>query len=704
MMTGRRTLRHGLLVGGAVGALFHLFLFILSLAQYRGAEFMGMHSKEVEEMIYAMFSDTVVLLQLKILVIQLGFGVGIGFLVGAWFLLLFKVLSRESRGIRFAGWVFLGLLVVHNVLLWYAMTRYPTLFIDRFFHDNFAARWFQIIASEFFTLPMYKVLLSLWLLSFPAGIGWLLLRPSSPFVSNRSPLRFAWTAAALVPALLLLVVVWGPLPDSWRFDAGKPADRPNVLIIGVDSLRPDYMVMSRGKGFSRIAAQSVVYDNAYTILPRTFPALVTMLSGQYPHNHGIRHMFPDPPILARPFEALPRVLSERGWETGVFSDFAGDIFSRIDLGFDAVDVPEFSIRSNVRQACWKLHVHLLPYLLASGVLSGISDFECSERYADPAILTDRFLSWLSERESDRPFFGFVFYSATHYPYASPYPYYRERHVPGYMGAHRYCKIGMAGSDKGYTDEDKEQTRLNLLAGVDAVDDQVERIQNLLEESGQLDNTLIIVTADHGENVYEHNRGNSHGEMLNGRESLVVPFLFKEPGRTSAVQVEEPVSNLDLAPTILGMLGETVPDWMEGANLAANEGYRPEAGSFVFAETGLLFLDPDTDVLRERSIRYSGLFDLFQYTPDNYELFISPRFTRDTIVAKHRMLLKGKYKLIYIPTRQEPKFECYHLGDDPGEIKNLYDPAHPVCEPMKEQLLDFIVAAGDGRRIGDFVVP
>ncbi len=691
-------------VGGAVGALFHLFLFVLSLAQYRGAEFMGMHSKEVEELIYAMFSDTVILLQLKILVIQLGYGVAIGVLVGAWIHLLFEVLSKPSRGIRFAGWVFLGLLVVHNGLLWYAMTRYPTLFIDRFFHGNLAARWFQILASEFFTLPMYKAALSVWLLSFPAFAGWLWLRPSSPFVKNRSPLRFAWTAAVLAPVLLLLVVVWGPLPDSWRYNAGKPPDRPNVLIIGVDSLRPDYMVMSRGEGFSRIAERSVAFDNAYTILPRTFPSLVTMMTGQYPHTHRIRHMFPDPPLLSRPFDALPRILSERGWETGVFSDFAGDIFSRIDLGFDAVDVPEFSIRSNVRQACWKLHVHLLPYLMATGALPEITDFEASERYADPAILTDRFLNWLSQRDSDRPFFGFVFYSATHYPYASPYPYYRERHVDGYMGAHRYCKIGMAGSEDIYTDEDKEQTRLNLLAGVDAVDDQVARILDLLEESGQLDNTLIVLTSDHGENVYEHGRGNSHGEMLNGRESLVVPFVFKEPGRTSAVRVDEPVSNLDMAPTILGMLGEEVPGWMEGQNLAAGEGYRPKPGSFVFAETGLLFLDPDTDILRERSIRYSGLFDLFQYTPDNYELFISPRFNRDTLVSKHRMLLKGKYKLIYVPTRQEAKFECYHLEDDPGEVTNLYAPDHPVCGPMKEQLLDFIVTAGDGRRIGDFVVP
>ncbi|MBM4355960.1 MAG: hypothetical protein FJ109_19590, partial [Deltaproteobacteria bacterium] len=353
------SLRFMVVLGIALGIAFYAFLFVLSLLQYGGYEYMGVQNAEIQDRIVAMFLDTVILQEIKILLIYAGFGLLIGLPAGLWLFLVSRAFRpRMSRRLATLA-LLVTLAAAHTLFLWYGMAVHPRLFIDQFYNASALPFLFQYIGSELLTPWLLKAVGSLWFLSFPA-LSFLALRRES-----RLP-----TVALSVVALFLVAWQWTSLPDSlrYRLHGSSGSERPNVLILALDSLRPDYMEGAAGDGLARLRRESVSFSGATSPFPRTFPAWVSMLTGQEPAQHGIRHMFPTPALLSRPRVSLADTLAEAGWETAVFSDFAGDIFGRIDLGFQHVEVPEFSLRSNVRLGVWKMHVHLIPYLAASGLL------------------------------------------------------------------------------------------------------------------------------------------------------------------------------------------------------------------------------------------------------------------------------------------------------------------------------------------------
>ena len=686
---------------GGIGVLFGLAFFALSILQFSGAEYMGVQDQGAQNRIVSMFKDTIILSQLKILLIYLVMWLGLGVAAGWWHYLLARILDRGFNWYTLAASVTGFLLATHLIFLLYGMTVYPQLFIEQFYNSTAPLRQIQRLASDLLPLTFYKILATLWLTSFPGLLGYLAVRAIR---KKHSPLPLLGGFAVLPILVLVLVHIWGPLPDTARFDTGETLDRPDVLVLAADSIRPDYMAGSAPPGFAQASQGAVVFKNAYAPFPRTFPSWMSMLSGRSPAEHGIRHMFPALEKLADHHESLPHILAERGYQTAVVTDYAGDIFGRIDLGFQHVDVPGFSIKTGVALTMWKMHVHLLPYLMAGGFLDHHRDFLGSERRSDPRLVTDRFFHWLSQRDQTKPYFAVLFYSVTHFPYSAPYPFYRNHSLPDYVGPHRYCKVGYGESADSVSALDIDQIRRCYLGSIDAWNAEVSRVLNFLADEGRLDNTLVILTSDHGENLYERGKGNSHGEFLRGREALVVPYIFKIPGLTETLEVETPVATETLAPTILGLLGMATPDWMEAQNLAMDEEFEPDPERPIFGETGLVFLDPDSEVLKDLTIWYVSLIGRFEFDAESWELFLAPRFADDALLAKHRMIIWKGHKLIYIPTRQGVRLECFDHAEDPDDEDDIYTPHHEKCSLLREKLYEHMAASGDGSRIRDFMVP
>lgn len=685
--------------GIASGVLFQLALLVLSVLQYQGFEYMGVQDSDTQSRAMRMFGDTITLEGLRILGALLATGLVTGVLAGIWTALLSRLLEWQFGWLRSALFSLLGLLVLHLSLLAWAMGVAPQPFVDAFHNGGAVPSFVQRVASEW--LPPWVSALPAWglLWSFPAFLLLLSLRRTTLRRTYAVALGLSFLAAALLTSVMLL-----SRSDERRFPAPQQASvavpHKNVLILAADSLRPDKLSALRGEGLKRMAREGVVYSRAFTVLPRTFPSWMTFLTGQYPASHGIRDMFPSPEMLSRPFNGLPRILAGEGYATGVFSDFAGDIFSRVDLGFQRVEVPEFSIRSNIRMGLWKLHVHLLPYLMATGQTRRMATFFAYERLPDAPALTERFMKWRSSLEPGKPFLGVLFYSTSHFPYCAPYPFYRDRLVAGYEGPHRFCKVGLGLEN--ITEGDKAQVRELFLAGMEAVDAEVSRVLDWLQATGELDSTIIVVLSDHGEGLYDEDRGNSHGEMLSGMESLQFPYLWRIPGMTARV-VDQAVSNITLTPTLLGLLGFPVPTTMEGANLAASADMVPPQHEVIHAETGLLFVDPDTDYLKGRSIRFARMTGMFDVDPNNSELYLSGNYRQDSMVAKHRMALDWPTKVLYIPTRQGVRFECYNLEADPLERTNLWDRQTPDCLRLKEAIYAFATLGGSKVK-GDYILP
>ena len=121
--------------------------------------------------------------------------------------------------------------------------------------------------------------------------------------------------------------------------SGGSGEHPNVLVIAVDSLRADRVFNGdRFPALRQIAAHGVRFHEAHVTVPRTFPSFVTLLTGRWPHHHGIRHMFPTAQQRNAIGPALPSVLAQAGYRTIAVSDYAGEIFSRTPMGFQNIEV------------------------------------------------------------------------------------------------------------------------------------------------------------------------------------------------------------------------------------------------------------------------------------------------------------------------------------------------------------------------------
>ena len=309
-------------------------------------------------------------------------------------------------------------------------------------------------------------------------------------------------------------------------------------------------------------------------VPRTFPSFVTLLTGRYPHHHGIRHMFPSAIERDHVGTTLPATLATAGYRTAALSDYAGEIFARTPLGFDEVDAPRFDMHTIVALRGLQLHPSALPY--AAGVAEALFPYvrALSDR-ADPQLLADRAVDRLDHLTQGlgsrtQPFFETVFFSTPHFPYAAPYPYYARYGDPLYEGAFLYEKPPLSPATVGPADAAQIQALYD--GAVAAVDDQIARLLRALHDSGAEDNTIVVLLADHGENLWEDPRaGMGHGDHLIGERAVNVPLLIYDPRNGSRAivprDIDAIVRDVDLTPTLSALCGVTAPP-TDGVDLSS----------------------------------------------------------------------------------------------------------------------------------------
>src|SRR5262249_224789 len=142
--------------------------------------------------------------------------------------------------------------------------------------------------------------------------------------------------------------------------------------------------------------------------------------------------------------ALPVALRDAGYRTAVYSDYAGEIFSRTPLGFDEIRVPYFDMKTIIAQRSLQVHPNVLPYATSAlGRLAFPAPDALPER-SDPGLLAGRAIAAI-DRLAGKPFFMTVFFSTAHFPYASPAPYYQRFTARDYAGPFRYQKPPLANA-------------------------------------------------------------------------------------------------------------------------------------------------------------------------------------------------------------------------------------------------------------------
>jgi len=332
---------------------------------------------------------------------------------------------------------------------------------------------------------------------------------------------------SLAPALLLVAACGidaDPAPGP-----AAPAAPTSLLLVTIDTLRADRMgaygnPRDTTPVFDALAAQGALFERVYAQRGSTWPSLMSIVSSQHPVTHGVRHngqpLSGDPPTLAH-------VLSASGYRCG-------------------------AVLTNASELGWQGFDDLVPVL----------------QEPRDVLATDRAIGWLDEH-GDEPFFLWVHYVAPHDPF-QPSDEHRGYLDPAYEGP-------VDGSVSSNTrllfgqgpvpTADRDQLLALYDGELSWSDAQLGRLLDRLEGSGQLDSTLVAVSSDHGEELLDRQRYPFHNASTY-ESTLRIPLAMRLPGAVpQGARYPQLAASLDIAPTLLALLGLDAPDSFQGRSLA-----------------------------------------------------------------------------------------------------------------------------------------
>ena len=376
----------------------------------------------------------------------------------------------------------------------------------------------------------------------------------------------------------------------------------NVLLFTFDTTRADALgcygnSKSHTPNLDRLAAEGVLFENCLSSAPLTMPAHSTILTGTNPNVHGVRDNGAF--ILAENQTTLAEILGGSGYATGAaIGAFVLDKRFGIAQGFDHFDCD----LSQGYENFWGDRLQTKNQLFYN------------DRPA-PQV-NDAILPWLRQNK-DRPWFAWIHYWDPHHPRTPPAPYNELFPTDPYQAEIAYA------------------------------DEALGMVIDELEKMGVKDRTIVIMVADHGEGLGEHNE-ETHS-ILCYNTTLHVPLMIWTPGCGSGLRVRERVGSVDIVPTVLDLLDLPQPGDVQGRSLVP-----------------LLFEDEDP----------GGA------PPPYYAETISPRLSHNW--GELRTWTDGPFKLIY-----GPRPELYNLDDDPHELHDLIEELPEQSQTMTTMLAQYI---------------
>jgi arylsulfatase A-like enzyme len=654
--------------------------------------------------------------------------IGLGLLLGLVAELLQRLRGRGGGAARrrrpLAGLALESLALVaalHALLVAWAMADTPQLYAAEWYARGGFLRTAQVLVTD--RLGPAGVLLAGVVLAVayvrPARIVFLVRRVA---IELRRPFRglvlrppAAAVALALASAAAVLSDVARPaeaappsVSSSPSSSSSLTASPMNVLVLAADSLRADRLDPRTAPNLVLLAERGVRFDRAYVSLPRTFPSWVNILTGRHAHHHGIRSMFPTWEERAKDFDALPERFGRAGYGTAVESDYAGDIFGRIDLGFSRVDTPSFDFRQLVRQKALERETPLLPVLHSKTGRRLFPVMRELAAAADPRLLADDVESALRDSSQDRkkrPFFMTVFFSTAHFPYAAPAPYYAKYTDPAYRGRFKYHKPLGLGQEAPPDEDDKRQIRALYDGAVRGVDDAIGKVLRTLDRLGLAERTIVVVTADHGETLFEDGHSQGHGDHLFGDQAIHVPLLVVDPRVKKPQRVDAIVRDVDIAPTLYELAGVPPPSDLDGRSLVP--ALRGEAlpPRFAYAESELWFTEEIPGLPPELRMPYPGVVGLTEIdSRHNAEIVLKKEMAPPTLMARHRMIRDERFKLVYVPTRAGVRYMLFDTATDPEERHDVAASLPNEVARLRAELWSWMLKDPAMEQRNGFLVP
>ena len=316
---------------------------------------------------------------------------------------------------------------------------------------------------------------------------------------------------------------------------GEVHDRPNVIVISLDTTRADFLESAghpwiKTPHLDAIAAGSHVFTACMSPVNTTLASHSSLFTGRYPRTHGVpRNGF----LLNDRNTTLAEILKQQGYHTaGFVASFALNRRYNLHQGYDLWDDAY------------------------QGKTAGLENQRSAERVTDAA------LAHVDGQTAPAPVHLFVHYYDPHRPYDPPPPYdalYDEIELADY-GPRTTC------------DERDEQGKWvrpdpRCYAGeISYMDSQIGRLLEGLDSRGLLEHSILLVVSDHGELLDDKSPNFSHGVTVFQQESHVICMLRVGEAGAPARRVEGVVSTIDLLPTVLDILGLPVPNGVEGKTI------------------------------------------------------------------------------------------------------------------------------------------
>lgn len=396
---------------------------------------------------------------------------------------------------------------------------------------------------------------------------------------------------------------------------------PNVVLITIDTLRADHLgcygyKQIKTPNIDGLATEGVRFERAFAVVPVTLPSHSSILTGTYPmlsgmHDFSGNKLSPLQPTLAS-------VLKQAGYQTGaVIASAVLDSRFGLNQGFD--------------------------FYYDNFEFSRLDEANLDEMARPGNVVADVALDWLA-RNSQKKFFLWMHLYDPHLPYHLSEPYASQYAARPYDG-----EIAFA-------------------------DEQVGRLLRFLKEKGIYQNTIIVLCGDHGESLGEHGE-KTHGFFIYNA-TMHVPLIIRLPENrlpenAAARTVGDPVSLVDLMPTILGAVGVEVPSQVQGRSLL------PE----LYTGHDRDKHDHNDQAERERAERvlYGETF-----LPRIHFNWSELRGSENT-----------KYHFI-----DAPRPELYDLAKDPGEVHNLFTEKSAIAEEMRAKLSGLIRDYSAGKELAE----
>ncbi len=398
----------------------------------------------------------------------------------------------------------------------------------------------------------------------------------------------------------------------------KTDERPtNIILISIDTLRADHLSCYGYKRptsptLDKLASQGLLFEEAISTSPWTLPAHGSLLTGMYPNRHGLKLVHRR---LPSNITTLADVLKGHGLRTAaiVNSHYVSQRYG-FNRGFDDFlyikEFPETRVPTQVEPKAYE---------------------------------------WLSQNSS-KPFFLFLHYYDPHSNYWS-LPIYEKLFVnPDYKGIADGSTNQLINFRHGNVSLDRSDAKhlINLYdAGILQLDDGISRLLSFLEKHRLLDNTVLIITADHGEEFLDHG-GVLHGQTQY-EEMIHVPLIMHGPGIPKSKRIKKVASLVDIMPTILSLQGIAPPASLDGIDLSVlwreSKSALPQRYVFAEASKGAAVPkenNPGFDIKRAvRHPRYKLHYDRQTKQVQLYDLRLDPAEKVD-VASEHPALVDSMF--------------------------------------------------------------